>query len=372
MYKHYIKRLLDIFISFTAIVCLSPVFIIITIWLHFANKGAGAFFFQERPGKDAKIFKVIKYKTMTDERDSEGKLLPDSQRLTKVGRFVRSTSIDELPQFFNVLKGDMSLIGPRPLLVQYLPYYTEREKLRHTVRPGISGWAQVNGRNHVNWDKRLEYDVYYVENLSFKLDIKIFVKTILNVIRRKDIEVAPQGEYLDKLREREKDNNLYIRQLKDTDLQIRVNWMNNPLIYKHMSYSIPITFGNTHEWYNKIRVSGNRKDVVLSNSMGKIVAFGGLTNIDNLIKKAELYIFVNPDMHNMGIGTKATLILCNYGFTELGLNKIYLCTNKSNLGAKRIYEKVGFILEGTLRSEKIVDGKYEDRLYYGLLKSELL
>lgn len=187
MYKHYIKRLLDIFISFAAIVCLSPVFIIITIWLHFANKGAGAFFFQERPGKDAKIFKVIKYKTMTDERDSEGKLLPDSQRLTKVGRFVRSTSIDELPQFFNVLKGDMSLIGPRPLLVQYLPLYTPQQARRHEVRPGISGWAQCNGRNAISWAEKFALDVWYVDNCSFLTDCKIVWKTIKKVICRADI-----------------------------------------------------------------------------------------------------------------------------------------------------------------------------------------
>ena len=163
--------------------------LIVTIWLHFANKGAGAFFFQERPGKDERIFKVIKYKTMTDERDKEGNLLPDAQRLTEVGRFVRSTSLDELPQLFNVLKGDMALIGPRPLLVQYLPYYTERERLRHTVRPGISGWAQVHGRNTVKWDDRLELDAYYAEHLSFSMDLKIVLMTIKNVLQRKDISV---------------------------------------------------------------------------------------------------------------------------------------------------------------------------------------
>ena len=161
MYKHCFKRFFDFGIALIALICISPILLVVTIWLHFANKGAGAFFFQERPSKGEKIFKVIKFKTMTDERDAEGNLLPDKVRLTKVGRFVRSTSIDELPQLINVLKGDMALIGPRPLLVQYLPYYTEREQLRHTVRPGISGWAQVHGRNTVNWNERLEYDAYY-------------------------------------------------------------------------------------------------------------------------------------------------------------------------------------------------------------------
>ena len=154
MYKHFFKRFLDFWISLIALICISPILIVVTIWLHFANKGAGAFFYQERPGKDEKIFKVIKFKSMTDERDANGKLLPDKDRITAVGRIVRKTSIDELPQLFNVLKGDMALIGPRPLLVEYLPYYTEREKLRHTVRPGISGWAQVHGRNNAGWNKK--------------------------------------------------------------------------------------------------------------------------------------------------------------------------------------------------------------------------
>lgn len=187
MYKNCFKRVIDFTIVLIALLIIWPILTIITIWLHFANKGAGAFFYQERPGKDEIIFKVIKFKTMTDERDANGNLLPDEQRITKVGKFVRSTSIDELPQLINVLKGDMSLIGPRPLLVKYLPYYTEEERLRHTVRPGISGWAQVNGRNTIAWDKKLAYDVEYVRNLSLMMDIKVLVKTIKNVLSRADI-----------------------------------------------------------------------------------------------------------------------------------------------------------------------------------------
>ena len=202
MYKHFFKRFFDFCISLIALICISPILLVVTIWLHFANKGAGAFFFQERPGKNGKIFKVVKYKTMTDERDEKGELLPDADRLTKVGRFVRSTSIDELPQLFNVLKGDMALIGPRPLLVQYLPYYTEREQLRHTVRPGISGWAQVHGRNTVKWDDRLELDAYYAEHVSLWLDLKVIAITIKNVLMRKDISVDSNAvePYLDEER----------------------------------------------------------------------------------------------------------------------------------------------------------------------------
>lgn len=170
--------------------------VLIALWLHFANKGAGVFFFQERPGKNGKIFKVIKFKSMTDECDADGNLLPNEMRITKVGRFVRKTSIDELPQLINVLKGDMSLIRPRPLLLEYLPYYTEHERLRHTVRPGITGWAQVNGRNAAKWDDRLEMDAYYVEHFSLGMDLKIIFKTIKNVLISKDIEVVPTGRLL--------------------------------------------------------------------------------------------------------------------------------------------------------------------------------
>src|SRR5690554_464665 len=191
IYRRYIKRIIDFSLSLIGFLIISPIFIVVWIWLTIANKGAGALFFQERPGKEEKVFKVIKFKTMTDERDASGNLLPDAERLTKIGRFVRSTSLDEIPQLLNVIKGDMSLIGPRPLLVRYIPYYNEREKIRHTVRPGITGWAQVNGRNTVNWDERLEMDVVYVENISFKLDCKILLKTISNVIQRKDIVIIP-------------------------------------------------------------------------------------------------------------------------------------------------------------------------------------
>lgn len=192
MYRNYIKRVLDFTIALIAILCLSPLLIAVTIWLHFANKGAGAFFTQERPGKDEKIFKLIKYKSMKDLYDEEGKPLKDKYRLTPIGRFIRKTSIDELPQLFNVLKGDMALIGPRPLLVKYLPLYTPEQHRRHEVRPGITGWAQVNGRNAISHTKKFEYDVWYVDHLSLALDLKIIFMTIHNVLHRKDI--AHEGQ----------------------------------------------------------------------------------------------------------------------------------------------------------------------------------
>ena len=187
MYKHFFKRLFDFLISLVALLCIGWFLIIVAIWLHFANKGAGAFFYQERPGKDGKIFKVIKFKTMTDERDAAGNLLPDEVRLTKVGRFVRSTSIDELPQLINVLKGDMALIGPRPLLVQYLPLYSKEQMRRHEVRPGISGWAQCHGRNQISWTEKFKLDVWYVDNISFVTDLKVIFITIKKVLFREDI-----------------------------------------------------------------------------------------------------------------------------------------------------------------------------------------
>lgn len=193
MYKNFFKRIIDFTIVFIALLIIWPILLIITIWLHFANKGAGAFFTQERPGKDGRIFKVIKFKSMTDERDENGKLLPDTQRLTKVGKFVRSTSIDELPQLINVLKGDMALIGPRPLLVQYLPLYSKEQARRHEVRPGITGWAQVNGRNAISWQKKFELDVWYVDNCTLWIDTKIIWITIMKVLKRTDISQEGQA-----------------------------------------------------------------------------------------------------------------------------------------------------------------------------------
>ena len=198
MYKHFFKRFLDFWIALIVLICISPILLVIAIWLHFANKGAGELFFQERAGKDGKVFKIYKFKTMTDERDAEGNLLPDGDRLTKVGRFVRSTSIDELPQLFNVLKGDMSLIGPRPLLVQYLPLYSPEQARRHEVRPGISGWAQCHGRNAISWTEKFKLDVWYVDHLSFWTDVKVVFITFKKVFFKEDInQVGGQWATMD-------------------------------------------------------------------------------------------------------------------------------------------------------------------------------
>lgn len=193
LYRSFFKRVIDVIASGCALLIISPVLAAVTIWLHFANKGAGAFFLQERPGKNSKIFRVIKFKTMTDERDAKGELLPDAQRLTKVGRFVRSTSIDELPQLWNVFKGDMSLIGPRPLRTYYLPLYSPEQARRHEVRPGITGWAQTHGRNSITWKQKFEYDVWYVDHLSFLMDCRIILLTIQKVFKREGISAEGQA-----------------------------------------------------------------------------------------------------------------------------------------------------------------------------------
>lgn len=195
MYKYGLKRFLDFIIVLCVLLIIWPILLVVTIWLHFANKGAGAFFTQERPGKNGKIFKVIKFKSMTDERDENGNLLPDAQRLTKVGRFIRSTSLDELPQLINVLKGDMALIGPRPLLKEYLPLYTLEQSRRHEVRPGITGWAQIHGRNFLPFSKRFELDVWYVDHCSFILDCKIILMSIKKVLLKENIALGETTSY---------------------------------------------------------------------------------------------------------------------------------------------------------------------------------
>lgn len=193
MYKVFFKRSLDLFVAVTGLLLISPIFLLLWLWLTFANKGAGAFFVQARPGKNEKIFNIVKFKTMTDEKDAEGKLFSDEKRLTKVGKFVRSTSMDEIPQLLSVIKGDMSLIGPRPLLVEYLPLYDKHQKRRHEVRPGITGWAQVNGRNTISWEEKFECDVWYVDNISFVLDCKILIMTVLKVLKSEGINEDGQA-----------------------------------------------------------------------------------------------------------------------------------------------------------------------------------
>lgn len=360
MYRNFFKRGIDFSLSLLALLFLSPLLIVVTIWLHYANKGAGAFFTQERPGRDEKIFKIVKFKSMTDERDADGNLLPDAQRLTKVGRFVRSTSIDELPQLFNVLKGDMSLIGPRPLLVRYLPYYTQREAMRHSVRPGMTGWAQINGRNNLKWDDRLELDVWYVEHLSFLLDLKVVFRTIKNVLSRTDVNVVVTGEFMDVERSRKP---VVLRCLRKDDLPTRVQWMNDVRTYATLNIKVPITLERTELWYSNVSANSLRRDFVFEKG-DLLVAMGGLTQIDEAEKEAECYIFVNPNMQRCGIGTDSVRLICTYAFDELKLQSLYIWTDEDNLSARKMYEKLGFELVKILQQERIVNGDLRNRCFY--------
>ena len=212
MYKNFFKRWLDFAVVLCVLLVIWPVLLVIAVWLHFANKGAGAFFTQERPGKDGKLFKVIKFKSMTDERDEDGQLLPDAERLTAVGRFIRSTSLDELPQLLNVLKGDMALIGPRPLLPQYLPLYSKEQARRHEVRPGITGWAQVHGRNAISWTEKFKLDVWYVDHVSLRVDLEVVFLTIKKVLKREGI--SQEGQATMEMGEYERHCNLWSRRFR--------------------------------------------------------------------------------------------------------------------------------------------------------------
>lgn len=366
LYQHFFKRLIDLLVSGLALLILAFPLAIVTFWLHYVNKGAGAFFRQDRPGKNGKIFRIVKFKTMTDQHDADGKLLPDTLRITRVGRFVRSTSIDELPQLWNVFKGDMSLIGPRPLLPRYMPWYTERESHRHDVRPGISGLAQTHGRNHLSWDKKLELDVLYVENISILNDIKIIFKTIKNVFESKDVEVVPSGRFLDVERKNLIKKDIIIREIEEDDLCIRVNWMNNPAVYSTMHYEIPITYENTLSWYKRNVGNDARCDVIFEGGAETVIAMGGLTSIED--GAAELYIFVNPLLQGHGFGKICLNKLCYYGFKKLNLREIFLYTDEDNYNAVKLYERQGFMLDKTFCDES----HDKVRLYYKILATDYL
>lgn len=365
MYKRFFKRLIDLCIVLCAIICLSPLFLLLILLLYFANRnrGAGVFFTQERPGKDEKIFKVVKFKSMTDERDANGNLLPDAQRLTKVGRFIRSTSLDELPQLFNVLRGDMALVGPRPLLPRYLPYYTDRERLRHTVRPGITGWAQANGRNFLTWDQKLEMDAWYVEHLTLWLDIKILFLTIKNVLKRDGVAV-PKGVFLDNERMHNKKHlldKLIIRPLERRDLAERVSWMKNPKVYRTMNLDPNITIESTLTWYENNQERKDRVDFVVEDKDGQIVAFSGITGISDSV--GETYSFVSPDEQGKGYGTIARYLTCKYAFDRLLLKKIVSYCNNDNIASIKVNDCLGYKFIKKLDCMNITGEKVEKRYY---------
>lgn len=371
MYKNFFKRLIDFTLSLIGLIILSPLFIIVTIALAIAN-GGKPFFLQPRPGRYEKVFKVIKFKSMNDKKDANGNLLPDALRMTKAGSFVRKTSLDEIPQLINVLKGDMSLIGPRPLLVQYLPLYNSEQKRRHEVRPGITGWAQVNGRNLMKLSSKFEHDVWYVDNISFSLDLKIIMMTLKNVIAAKDVgdgsgnmkEVDDLG-FMEKIKNKpiKISDKLSLRypELNDTKqlLTLKNNARATLLLGGH---TITYTEDLILEWI-KLHLSTANENLFVIHDIesDKLIGHVGLYNIDLNAKKAEFGILIaDDDSHGKGFGSMCLEYMLNYGFNILKLNKISLSYLNENKVAERLYLKYGFNQEGVLVQEQFKNNQYYD------------
>lgn len=308
-----------------------------------AKIGSPILFRQQRIGMDETPFNVLKFRTMTDERDRDGDLLPDAVRLTRFGALLRATSLDELPQLLNVIRGDMSLVGPRPLFVRYLPHYTADERNRHLVRPGITGLAQVSGRNELGWDDRLRKDVEYVEAASLRMDAKVLVKTLGQVLRRSNVSVLAfeSGEPLDVERSYPADECLAIRRLGRNDLETRVKWANDPRVREHMRWPDGITLDSTEAWFSKAIRDRSRLDVVaVDRVLGCVVAMAGLTNVDS--GTAEFYIFVDPERQGLGIGQRLTSLVLAHASRDMEVREVTLSVAKGNASARAVYEAVGF------------------------------
>jgi len=342
MYKNGIKPLFDFFAAFLGLLLLSPFFIFILLFLSVANNGK-PFFLQPRPGKNGKTFHIIKFKTMNDKRAADGSLLPDRDRLTKIGSIVRKTSLDEIPQLINIVMGDMSLVGPRPLLIKYLPFYTERENLRHTVKPGLTGWAQINGRNNLNWNSRLEHDIYYVENISVKFDIQIILRTIKKVLKSENVVVDPTLIFKDLKEERE----LIFKELEkpcqlETIIELHKLILKGTILEKKNIYFDQ----NFKPFLSKvIGMPHNHFFVVEINSVVK--GFAHFKIIDEVIFLNN--IAINEDLNNIGLGKK----LLQYSCSKLinlytQAETLKLDVFKSNDKAYNWYKKIGFEEENRL------------------------
>ena len=368
MYKNCVKRIIDFCCALLALIVLMPVLLIIAALVR--NKlGTPILFIQDRPGKNGKIFKLMKFRTMTDARDEAGNLLPDDVRLTRFGRILRSTSLDELPELINILKGDMAVVGPRPLLVEYLPYYTDEEFHRHDVRPGLTGWAQVNGRNSTNWDERLQQDIYYVKNISFLLDAKIIFMTAFKVIKCSDILVGKQipAGRLDnarKMRSSLKSNIVTIRKFEEKDIPNKIKWINDSANNQYLHYDIPLNEVKTRTWFIENQNRKDRYDAVIECD-GIPVGIIGLLSIEN--GKAEYYITMGESKYKgKGVAKQASILLLDYGFNVLRLNEIYLYTEVDNIAAQKLFEKCGFVQRDKEKNSATNQGKSVDRFYYML------
>ena len=357
-----IKRLFDVIVSFIALIFLSPVFLIL-IWKIRKNLGTPVFFSQTRPGLKGQPFKMYKFRTMLEAYDSFGNPLPNKQRYTRFGNMLRSSSLDELPELWNVLKGEMSLVGPRPLLMDYLPLYNNEQARRHEVRPGVTGWAQVNGRNAISWEDKFKLDTWYVDNNNLFLDLKILFLTIKKVFIREGItpegnQVTPRfiGDVSDS-----KIKRYVLRKIEQADLPMRVEWLNDPRIYKTVNLQVPVLLDKTKVWFDSIQRNPDRVDLILECN-DQVVAMAGLTNIVNSI--SEGYTFVHPDLKGQGIGTISHFMRALYGFQFKELKAIRTIIDSDNIPSRRVVEKVGYYVDGTKDGDIKYNNEIKSRVYY--------
>lgn len=364
-YEKYVKRILDVLFSIFLLIVLSWLILIISIIVRI-KLGSPIIFKQQRPGKDNDVFNIYKFRTMTDERDQNGKLLPDDVRLTKFGRLLRSSSMDELPELWNILIGEMSFVGPRPLLPSYIPYYKEKERIRHEVRPGLTGWAQINGRNATNWDERLEQDIYYVENMSFILDLKILFKTIGKVIKRSDILVGKQIKVgkLSDVRSLGKIGSVSIRKFTEYDVNNKVKWINNPENNIYLHYDLPLDKEETFKWFERIKEKKDRLDCIIEYNNVPVGVIG-LLNIKN--SKAEYYITLGEKkFKGKGISKIASKLLIDFSKENLNLKKIYAYTEVDNIAAQRLLESLGFAKSNEIDKSAKNRGRLVHRFFYSM------
>jgi lipopolysaccharide/colanic/teichoic acid biosynthesis glycosyltransferase/RimJ/RimL family protein N-acetyltransferase len=335
------KRVFDLVVASSLAPVAFPIMFVVSIALM-VRQGRPVLYSQERLGYHEQVFRIYKFRTMTDARDDQGRLLPDAQRLTAIGRFLRKTSLDELPQLINILRGEMSIIGPRPLFPRYLPFYTQRERMRHLVRPGVTGWAQVHGRNFVGWDARFELDVEYVERLSLYTDLLIILKTIKRIVLRTDIAVVAgtSGRPLDVARTYPSDDTFSMRALRLEDLDVRVKWMNDPATREYMRLDDEITLESTIRWFESSRSKSGRHDFVVEDrETGEVVALSGLR--ERGPRRAESYIMVKPGSRGRGIGARSQRFLLEWAFNSGLYDTVISNVRRDNAASYRMHTKFG-------------------------------
>ncbi|KNY26381.1 sugar transferase [Pseudobacteroides cellulosolvens ATCC 35603 = DSM 2933] len=390
IYKKYIKRPMDFILAGIAIIILGPVLLTVAILVKI-KLGSPVIFKQDRPGINEKIFKIYKFRTMTDERDENGELLPDSVRLTKFGKFLRSTSLDELPELWNIVRGDMAIVGPRPLATIYLPYYNDIERQRHDVRPGLTGLAQINGRNTMMWEERFAYDIQYINKITFWGDIKIIFKTMLKVFKQEGVSVrgtARVEDFHKHRMEQEKstflidysytkggnkmlliDENIVLRAIEEKDANFLKDMINDPELENMViGWSLPVSSKIQAEWINNLN-SDDMKFIIEVNLIA--VGMASISSFDFKNSVANLNIKIKSDEFRCrGIGTRTIRILINYCFDELNLNCLTANILEYNNPSQKVFEKCGFKKDGVLRSRIYKRGKYHNVLSYSLLRRE--